>query len=349
VIFKLKKNVKKITFNLLIIFISVLIPIISLELFLRFSSSLHQLDRNDPSYIPYHLKKIDKQIYENGGYITKEGFRTWRKDTNNLIDSLRNDVGCKIVALGDSFVMGDGLRANQTWPAKLEKLSGCYVYPFGQNGWSSLQEFQFYQTTLINEKFDYLIVGVVSNDPHPRGEFCNFRYDKNIMLKKSLMPLNSLGTFGKILKYSYVFDYFDQVLSNNTIIKKSEGSLNNPPIITMGYQNWINRMYERDIYTNWEKALACFSKILNHKTAFLLTPRSLDNEEKKIFTKIYQSMENLGLRSHNTFADLKKVFGEEINRKDWANLADPHPGPRMTSVYAKSALGLIRQMITENQ
>ena len=267
--------------NFIVIFVSFCLPIFLLEIVLRVSTVFDQLERAKPSYVPPYLMSIGHDTYESGGYITRDGFRTWDPNIDNLVEELRSDTGCKIVILGDSFVNGDGLNASHTWPAKLNELSQCTVYPFGKSGWTSLEQFDFYQSHLAEIDFNFLLVGIVSNDMHPRGSYCGFNYSNNTYLLRNAGILASFGKAGNLVgKLSYSISYIDQILSNTLNAKiESTGSITNPPITSWGYANWEQRLYLDDVYSRWEEAIRCFYNASNHNTTFLLTPTTVSTTQ----------------------------------------------------------------------
>ena len=328
----------------LVVLISCCTPIVLFEILLRTTSSFDQLERPNPSYIPPYLASADTYIYKNGGYITSDGFRTWDPHINNLLESLKSDSGCKIVTLGDSMVMGYGLEASQTWPAKLNDLSLCTVYPFGVNGWTSLEQFEFYQSNLAQVDFDFLIVGVVSNDPHPRGNYCGLNYSDDIYIRRQFGLLKPFGRVGSIIgQHSYAGSYIDQVL--NGIISPNltdYGTLDNPPIYTWRYHKWEQRLYLDDVFSKWEEAIKCFYEANNHETAFLLTPTTVSSTQDLNFLQIEATLERLKIPHLNLYPELQALLGSERSRADWANPADAHPGERQTTLYANQALELLR-------
>ncbi len=53
-----------------------------------------------------------------------------------------------------------------------------------------------------------------------------------------------------------------------------------PPIVTLGYASWLERLYKEDVYSIWEFALREFKSVANHKYGFLLTPHDLAGSRK---------------------------------------------------------------------
>lgn len=320
--------------------IGVLLILGCFEAMLRYTTWLDQLDSPSPSYIPTYLVQKDREIFANSGVITKDGYRTWRKDVDELITSLRTDEGCKIVVLGDSFVMGDGLLVENSWPAKLDKKINCHVYPFGTNGLTSLDEFDIYERELADEIFDLLIVGVVSNDLHPRGKYKNFSYDRNLYLREHFSFKKYMSReMHKKISLSKAYLYVEQVTSNIiTQYFESQGSIDHPPIISYGYANWEERLYQEDVYSLWLDAILAFNKSATHPTHFLLTPTTVSTRQEKMFSQIDDSFRAAGLNYTNAYPELPTLFPNGFRpREDWANLADGHPGTRQTDLYSEIA------------
>ena len=84
------------------------------------------------------------QLKESDGNIDSFGFRS--KDGHNKLKKLAsaNQNYCNIVIMGDSFIWGDGLKVSERSVDKLAELTKCEIHSFGKSGWSSIQEFEFY-------------------------------------------------------------------------------------------------------------------------------------------------------------------------------------------------------------
>lgn len=338
-------NKKNILLNSLLVLIALAIPILIFETLLRTTSVFDQLERPYPSYIPNHHKKYNHELFLSEGYFTEDGFRTWKKSITNLRNEMANDAGCKIAVLGDSFVMGDGLPANRTWPAKLEELINCSVYPFGQNGWSSLEQFAYYETYLKDFEIDYVIVGIVSNDPHPLGSFCAFNFTEDDYIQRHISLIYSTNLIGQIMKNSYALSYIDSVIDSFfTPFISSTGNMNALPISSWGYANWEERLYENDVFDIWLDGIDCFVKRANHPLLFLLTPTTVSDQQEKFFSKIEASLNLMNLEVLNIYPKLKALLGPHRQRTDWANIADAHPGNRQTLLYAEEAQLMLKNL-----
>lgn len=338
--------------SVLIVFVSFSLPFIGLEVFLRSTTLLDQLESPNPSYIPRYLRDQDDKI-EKTGNITSEGFRTV-ESTRSLLDTLKQDKGCKIVVLGDSFVWGAGLEPSKRWPDKLSNNIDCRVYPFGKNGWTSIEQFSFYQQELLNLDFDFLLVGIVENDPHPRGKFLSYSFQPEIYMRTNwgILQLFGLNAFHQTLSnFSYAYDYTSQLFATIiTPLIKDNGSMSNLPIVTAGYPAWRDRLYGDDVYIIWENVLKSFIEISRHPLGFVLTPTAGNSSGEKIWVKIESTFVQLNVPYINLYNSAQQAFyGTMRPREFWANGADAHPGDIQTSIYAKGANKLLKDLGYKNK
>jgi len=338
---------KEVYFSMIIILISFFIPFIGMEIFLRSSTLMDQIDSPNPSYIPKYMRDKDIQLEKNG-FITKEGFRT-SENIASLLEKLKEDKGCKVVVLGDSFIWGSGLETHMRWTDKLSTFINCNVYPFGKNGWTTIEQFGFYQDFLLNVDFDYLLIGIVENDPHPRGNFLNYSYEPEIYVRTNwgILQLFGLNSFHHVMSNaSYSYDYSSQLLSNIiTPLIATSGSISNPPIEAAGYPAWRDRLFEDDVYSIWENVLLDFIDFSKHPSGFVLTPTAGNQSGEKLWIKIDDTMAGLKVPYINLYENTSNAFLEELRpREYWANRADPHPGDLQTSIYAKGAIKVLKEL-----
>lgn len=345
----IKALAKAIFLNVLVFLVMASIALLVLELILRTTELLDQADSPTPSYIPEHLKNEGSRI-NNIGFVDVHGFRT-AVEIPDLIDHLRHNKKCKIVVLGDNYVWGAGLRPEMTWPSKLQNLVNCDVYPFGKNGWSSLHYFAFYEKHLKDLDFDYLLIGLAANDPHPMGKFLSHNYDATTMPYHltdlySITYMFNLQKYDRILNISHAFGYIDQLLKNYLAEKAPiVGSLQHPPIIAYNYKSWTERIYQDDIYNLWESALADFATISRHRIGFLLAPQETTYGEQDKWIKVERTMQKFNFIYENTFDEQKAIFGDTPRpRSFWANPADSHPGDVQTTIFANKALRLLQRL-----
>ena len=186
----------------------------SLEIALRKTTLFDQLSDPTPFYFPQYLVEADRLISKTG-FVDVNGFRSNEK-TDDLIESLKAERGCKIVVLGDSFVWGDGLRPEIRWPSKLEKLINCKVFPLGRNGWSTIEYLGFYEQHLRRLDFDYLLISIVENDPHPRGRFSTYNFSPDFMPQRQnrfdiASMLNAMD-HKSVLEESFAYRYLKSLV-----------------------------------------------------------------------------------------------------------------------------------------
>lgn len=326
---------------------AVLSPLLLFELLLRATPLFDQLDRPSPSYIPRYLRKADGHI-DRAGFLTREGFRT-DTQVDSLLQQLQSDDGCKVVVIGDSFVWGDGLYPQQRWTSKLQQQIRCHVYPFGRNGWSSLEYFGYYAANLRDLDFDYLLVGVVSNDPHPRGVFLRHSYPVDPVLSPDdheISQMVGLPGLRRLRSTFASYDYIDQITKNLLDARTpTRGSLAQPPVVAYGYSKWERRLYEDDIYSVWESALSDMVAYSRHKIGFVLTPTSNSPRDEWIWNKVDATMAAKGFVYANAYGELAGLFHSQPRpRSAWANPADAHPGEAQTTLYAACALRVLQQL-----
>lgn len=340
-------NWKALLANVGLFVFAALSPVLLFEALLRATPLFDQLDRPSPSYIPRYLRKQDARI-DRAGFVTEEGFRT-DTQVDSLLRKLQSDDGCKVVVIGDSFVWGDGLLPQQRWTSKLEQQIRCRVYPFGKNGWTSLEYFSYYAANLRDLEFDYLLVGIVSNDPHPRGVFLQHSYPIDLVLSPDdheLAQLLGLPNLRGMRSTLASYDYVNQITKNLLDARTpTRGSLAQPPVIAYGYSHWERRLYEDDIYSIWESALTDMAAYSRHKLGFVLTPTSNSPQDEMIWNKIDATMAAKGLAYVNPYGELAGLFHSQPRpRSAWANPADGHPGDAQTTLYAAQALRLLQRL-----
>ena len=89
----------------------------------------------------------------------------------------------RIVALGDSFTLGEGVHAEDTWPSRLERVllrrhpgRSIQVINAGVNAYDIRQELEHYRRSVREYQPDMVIVAMVWNDARP-GDAARFGAD----------------------------------------------------------------------------------------------------------------------------------------------------------------------------
>jgi hypothetical protein len=345
------------------------VSLLGLELVLRATNWLDQVDSPSPSYIPPKFKIVDSDI-DRSGLMDIWGFRS--KDGADQLERLRNSNKgkCRIVVLGDSFVQGDGLRVGQRWPDQYQQMTKCDVFAFGRNGWSTIEELAFYEGHLRHLDFDWLVIGFVTNDPDPRLRLDYVHLSDSVFKKYSLPNESyvrlSLGLLGVSSDYhcsrgtasfcwlatrasrplkifetfvagSRALDYLDQAIGtfNNYFPgSKTQDKNGNILITEWGYANWRDRLYQHDMFSMWEGAVTEFKKnVARHKFLFLLTVEAPQQEKME---KVKHSLERAGISYVDCASYNEKLYVSGIRpRRLWANPADAHAGVEQAQGYAQ--------------
>jgi len=321
-----------------IFFLIILLVII--EIILTFFGRNIQINSNSPIFISKHLRSIDTAI-DNTGYIDIQGFRSHEKTISGslfldlaLFNQNKKNNECSIVVMGDSFVWGDGILAGKTWPDIFQKKTKCKIFAFGKNGWSSLQIFQYHDTYLKNTNYDYLIVSIVDNDPDLNERYSNFNFDNATqqLYFTNLFPRWYQRIHAYIIIRSDVYYFLNQII--NQIIQKnvkSKGDINNLPIKSWGYGNWIERLHQDDVINTWYETFEAFNNnnirknilyffTINEMSEIEHFDKLKKNFDKKKYNYLYCRQERINLGNRN--------------RNEWANLADAHPGAKQIDYFA---------------
>ena len=345
---RLSTAARVVSINAAILLFLLVLSAASLEIVLRKTSWLDQLSSPAPFYFPQNLIEADKRVNLTG-YIDSNGFRSNTK-IENMIESAKAERGCKIAVLGDSFVWGSGLSPEERWTSKLERLVNCTVFPFGLNGATTIEYLGLYERSLRSLDFDYLLIGIVENDPHPRGEFSKYRFSADFMPQRQnrfdLASIFNAADQKSNLEKSYAFRYLNSLVkAAGNSLPLGGGSASAPPIVTVGYGGWLDRLYEDDVYSIWESTLRDFGAIARHKYGFLLTPNELSGTRRWHWDKITKTMTDNGYIYDSAYPDIDRLTGGDARaRKLWANPANGHPGAEMTTIYASKALRLLERL-----
>jgi lysophospholipase L1-like esterase len=125
-----------------------------------------------------------------------------------------------IVVTGDSFVAGNQVANNHTWPAYLEKKLGYRVINGGVGGYSTLQAILHGEELIVDKKIKHLIVSLIPEDlvraEHsiyqgvPRPYFKKMNNDGYVIEKKHIKKYENFTTEDKT--------YMDKILKNKSFL-----------------------------------------------------------------------------------------------------------------------------------
>ncbi|MDD3877503.1 MAG: hypothetical protein PHT69_12860 [Bacteroidales bacterium] len=228
------------------------------------------------------------------------------------------DSTFRIAVMGDSFIYGDGISYSETWSHKLAaKMDSAFqnveLFSWGLRGWSTLDQYNFFVSEGNEYAIDLLLFAFCHNDPDMGDiEHLDTRWEKKLHVLNKLFP--RLTT--KVLSYFFADSY----------------------------DKWVNALYEKDNLEKYKKLLNKI-KLLEHnynlKTAFLLTPNTLNGNGDFFFSTISSLLEEAGIPFYNLQPEMKEAF-QNVNDKDlWANPVNPHPGKWLNDFYAEKALQMI--------
>lgn len=328
--------------NLFVLVAALITSTTVLELLLQHTTLLDQTDSPIPSYIPRKFKLENAAITQTG-LTDQYGFRS--ADGHDHISHLTmpGSEKCRVVVLGDSFVWGDGLRVEDRWPDKLSALSNCRITSFGINGWTTLEEFAFYEKHLKDLYFDYLLIGLVDNDPHPKGHYAELALQpKHYVLWHHLiehkLPKTQIIKMVFPLSYHYITSIYNKYrdnLAGEITLNKPDGTLIRGG---WGYTNWRNRLFKDDILNIWKDAVSVFQERSAHPFAFVLTPTDASQHSRPNFDKLTRILDEMDIKYADCFPEVEALFGTGLRpRSAWANPANGHPGAQLTQKYAECA------------
>ena len=126
--------------------------------------------------------------------------------------------------------------------------------------------------------------------------------------------------------------------------KISTGSIDQPPIISWGYKNWRDRLYEPDVFGLWVSNIVKAIAGLKHNTCVFLTPTGNSEQEIEIFEQLANTFQKHNIPHFNMMPELNAMFDSHLRpRSAWANPSDAHPGIAQNKLYAKGASRLLNE------
>ena len=203
-------NKREIYIKLFIVFISVLIGFMFIEIALRlinyypFLINTNIFISNDNELLPYKLKPnfngkylVNQKFTVN---IDSNGYRVVNPDTKRKDNS--DEYRASILILGDSVVFGHGLKDNETIASQLQSLINqrdinFTVKNIGVSGYTSWNEYEALKLYLEDNNVEYVLLFYILND---------ITFDNNnlkAMKEESGFNANPIGRFLLRNVYSY--------------------------------------------------------------------------------------------------------------------------------------------------
>ena len=348
--------IKKISIIILNTLILLIISTVSLELFLKYYGKNLFINAKDPIYIHLDYYKINKKI-NNLNKFDKNFIRySDEKSIENYLDYINKEFskrnGCNILFLGDSYIQGDGLDINDTYPYILKDKykRKCKIFSIGFNGYSSYDLIEYFNKNLKNLNIDKLILNVSYNDLILDNNSRGYLQDKKKIKFQTIYLKDSIfKRFDKKIKkkIDYVFGVlFNNVFESGRFIygalkptlsyildKRLENEEN--LILINGYSkdNLMKKSFSNESFNQWLETINEFYLENEKKVSFFLAP--LDKNELLFYEKI------------ETFLNKKKINyifckdkylnfnGLNFKRKYWSNLANSHGGVEYHLQYYK--------------
>lgn len=275
--------------------------------------------------------------------INKQNWEFAKQNPYGFTDLVRNEAKpagvYRIAVLGDSFVWGDALLYEKAWGHKLDrKITGKYphieVLNWGANGWSTANEIAFLKTHGVQYDIDLLIVGFVRNDP----DFGNYPWQ--LFDVKTLPQWYVRAVFYPVRKlFPNVFelsaDYFNEFLMGFVLDRYG-----------YGWNAWHEKLYAAENLQRYGallKDLGAYCQAHNMRLLFVLTPASCNPVEEKRLRAVAELLRQAQIDYLNLFPAVVRDLSRYRPRQLWANLADPHPGPLMTELFANETLQYLEQ------
>ena len=226
----------------------------------------------------------------------------------------------RIAVLGDSFIWGDGLPYDMVWSHKLEKkllrdYDSIEVIHWGKNGWSTLDEFNFFKEHGKDYDIDMIIVGWVDNDP-------------DIGTIPHVVPGNAAKEFPLLYKINQPLANVMQCFKKN-----------------YEYKDWLSQLYGDKNLEDYQHVLCAFQQYIaqrNIKLLFVMTPGSeFGNNTKKHFDLVRPMFTKANLAYLDLFDPVKKRLAHYSPQELLANPANGHPGELMTEEFAAEVMDYI--------
>lgn len=309
---------KETFFKLCIIITSLIIFLGSFELILR-TGIFDGTESNSPVWLPAKYKKKDQQIHFRN-YLHSQLNTFGFTDKNHSI--VKEPGFLRIAILGDSFIWGSGMPFEKTWNHKLEKkiaekYQNVEVLHWGQNGWSTLNEFEFLKQEGIRFDPDLLLVGFVDNDPD-MGKFVQ----KNLVWQQAQILHFFRKFFPNVL--DFISDHVNNIISTRFLPEYY-------------YNHWLERQYLPENLAEYGQLLKEFGRYCKDKklrVVFVLTPNYPIPSIREEFNLVIPLLQDAGL----SFLDLFPIVEEKLSgishRKLWANPVNGHPSEATTQLFA---------------
>jgi hypothetical protein len=282
---------------------------------------------DDRRWVPRRFLEADQRLSESQARHAHKNPLGFNDDVFNV----EKPTGVRRIAVvGDSFIFGNGLPYDEIWGVKLRRLISV-KYPrtetlfWGKNGWSTLAQLDFLQSTGVKFKPDLLIFGFVTNDPSPCYFDCVNRFTWHHSRKWT--PIKDL--------FPEAFNFLSSFL--NRFVET---------VSSLGHENWVNRLYSEENLNRYAQTLlevAHFANRADIPVVFVLTPSDHGADSERKFEAVKPLMARAGLPVLDLLPAVRNQLGHLPPEKLRASRANGHPGPLMTSLFAKEVFAYLQR------
>ncbi len=228
----------------------------------------------------------------------------------------------RIAVLGDSFIWGDGMPYSKVWSHLLEEkvlenYDSIEVLSWGQNGWSTLDEFRFLKEIGIAYQVDLLLIGYVDND----------------LDMELFADLND----GRIRGLEFFFPKLAEVLPESyQQFGSGIGQLVYGNEVEQ-YNAWMDSLYDkRNLLAHLEMLqefkVYCESKDI--PVLILMTPNGFFDLMKERFEKVEVFLRTSGIPYLNLLPIAEEKLGHHEQMILNASPVNGHPGILFTQFFA---------------
>ena len=322
---------KTILQHAVLVVFSVFFGLIFLEALLRTGV----LDEIGITWIPEKYHILDHEFKKNNWKFAN---RNPHKFTDIVRDKPKPSGVYRIAVLGDSFIWGSGIPYQEVWSHKLEQKviqhqDNIEVLSWGRSGWSTADEFKFLKRHGIQFEPDFLIIGFVVNDP-----------DLDMHEKKLLRWHTSTNTvYGRFLLsplrrfFPTAFDFLTSYI--NTFLSD---------VVLEGYGHtfWREQLYSVENLQQYAALLSDLSSYCKaQQLPFLvvLTPNTHQEFNRRYFDAVIPLLEHAEIEYLDLHPAMVEEFHEYNPRDLWANVANAHPGPLVTELYAREVFTYLQE------
>lgn len=163
--------------------------------------------RNNRSVvIPLGYKdRMEYMLRPHLDYVSADGIKYESNSMGLRAKELEPKSGYRILALGDSFTLGQGEEAAYSYPVQLERLIKTEVINAGVSGYNTEQEYEFLKRYGLKYAPDLVMLGFYPNDAEPQNAITRspylemegvniwiwelIKYRLNLLFKKDLFVL----------------------------------------------------------------------------------------------------------------------------------------------------------------